>query len=193
MIDKIVIASNNRGKTKEIQAILENKNVVPQSEFKVPDVEETGLTFVENAIIKARNACRYSGLPAIADDSGIEVDALGGAPGVISARYAGEHANDLDNLEKLLEALIGVPDNKRGARFRCLMVYMRNEKDPSPIIAEGVWEGTILQRPVGINGFGYDPIFFVPEKGCSSAQLEAQQKNRLSHRSKALQQLLDRL
>jgi len=150
------------------------------------------LTFVENAILKARNACHFSGLSAIADDSGIEVDALEGAPGVISARYAGETASDRDNLEKLLEELAGVPDSKRSARFHCVLVYLRTNSDPSPIIAQGVWEGAILHQPIGANGFGYDPIFFVPEKNCSSAQLEPDIKNQLSHRAKALKQLKEK-
>ncbi len=192
MTEKIVLASGNAAKIREIQAIFGNKLIVPQSEFDVPEAKETGLTFVENSILKARNACYYSGLSAIADDSGIEVDALGGAPGVISARYAGENANDRDNLEKLLEELVDVPDSGRSARFHCVLVYMRTDADSSPIIAQGVWEGVILHQPIGVNGFGYDPIFFVPEKNCSSAQLEPNIKNQLSHRAKALKQLMEK-
>lgn len=192
MTEKIVLASGNAAKIREIQAIIGNRLIVPQSNFNVPEAEETGLTFVENAILKARNACHFSGLSAIADDSGIEVDALEGAPGVISARYAGETASHRDNLEKLLEELAGVPDSKRSARFHCVLVYLRTDSDPSPIIAQGVWEGAILHQPIGANGFGYDPIFFVPEKNCSSAQLEPDIKNQLSHRAKALKQLMEK-
>jgi len=191
--EKILLASGNVAKIREIQALLEDKIIVPQSDFNVPEVEETGFTFVENAILKARNACHFSGLSAIADDSGIEVDALGGAPGVISARYAGENASDWDNLEKLLEELVGVPDKDRTARFHCVLIYMRTASDPCPIIAQGVWEGVILHEPIGVNGFGYDPIFFVPEKNCSSALLEPEIKNRLSHRGKALKILTEKL
>jgi len=191
--EKILLASGNVAKIREIQALLEDKIIVPQSDFNVPEVEETGFTFVENAILKARNACHFSGLSAIADDSGIEVDALGGAPGVISARYAGENASDWDNLEKLLEELVGVPDKDRTARFHCVLIYMRTASDPCPIIAQGVWEGVILHEPIGVNGFGYDPIFFVPEKNCSSALLEPEIKNRLSHRGKALKKLMEKL
>ena len=190
--EKIVLASGNAAKIREIDAILDERVIVPQSAFNVPEAEEIGLTFVENAILKARNACCFSGLPAIADDSGIEVDALGGAPGVISARYAGENATDRDNLEKLLEELVDVPDSKRSARFHCVLVYMSTETDPSPIIAQGVWEGAILHQPIGAHGFGYDPIFFVPEKNCSSAQLEPDIKNQLSHRAKALKVLMEK-
>ncbi len=193
MTEKILLASGNVAKIREIQALLEDKIIVPQSDFNVPEVEETGFTFVENAILKARNACHFSGLSAIADDSGIEVDALGGAPGVISARYAGENASDWDNLEKLLEELVGVPDKDRTARFHCVLIYMRTASDPCPIIAQGVWEGVILHEPIGVNGFGYDPIFFVPEKNCSSALLEPEIKNRLSHRGKALKKLMEKL
>jgi len=191
--EKILLASGNVAKIREIQALLEDKIIVPQSDFNVPEVEETGFTFVENAILKARNACHFSGLSAIADDSGIVVDALGGAPGVISARYAGENASDWDNLEKLLEELVGVPDKDRTARFHCVLIYMRTASDPCPIIAQGVWEGVILHEPIGVNGFGYDPIFFVPEKNCSSALLEPEIKNRLSHRGKALKKLMEKL
>ena len=191
-MEKIVLASGNAAKIREIRAILNGKIIVPQLDFDVPEVEETGFSFVENAILKARNACQYSGFSAIADDSGIEVDALGGAPGVISAHYAGENASDQDNLEKLLEELAGVRDLKRSARFHCVLVYMRTFSDPSPIIGQGVWEGSILHQPIGENGFGYDPIFFVPDKNCSSAQLEPDIKNQLSHRAKALKQFMEK-
>ena len=190
--EKIVLASNNAGKVREINELLAEQEiqVVPQREFGVQEVEETGLTFVENAILKARNAARQSGLPAIADDSGIEVDALHGAPGIYSARYAGSGCNDQDNNRKLLEELLGLPEVRRSARFQCLMVYMRHASDPTPIICQGTWEGRILPQPEGENGFGYDPLFFVPSENCSAAQLGPQQKNRLSHRGQALRKLL---
>ena len=191
-MQKIVLASNNAGKVREINQILAGLDfeVVPQADFDIPDADETGLTFVENAIIKARHAAQLSGLPAIADDSGLEVDALNGAPGIYSARYAGMGASDTDNLHKLLDALQGVPEAERTARFQCLMVFMQHSKDPTPLICQGSWEGRILETPQGENGFGYDPIFFVPERNCSSAQLDAETKNSLSHRGKALKQLL---
>lgn len=188
----IVLASNNVGKVREINALLEVSgiHVVPQGELGVSEVEETGATFVENAILKARNAARHSGLAAIADDSGIEVDALNGAPGIYSARFAGVGASDRANLEKLLDVLRDTPAEKRGARFQCLMVYMRHGEDPTPLICQGTWEGRILFAPKGENGFGYDPIFYVPGEGCSSAELAAAVKNRLSHRGQALQALV---
>jgi XTP/dITP diphosphohydrolase len=190
-MNKIVLASSNPGKVREINQLLAGLDlrVVPQSEFGVPDAEETGLTFVENAILKARNAAEHTGLPAIADDSGIEVDALNGAPGIYSARYAGPGASDQANLEKLLAALEDTPDGERTARFQCLMVYVRHAGNPTPIICQGTWEGSILRAPRGENGFGYDPVFFVPTHGCSSAELEPEVKNGLSHRGQALRQL----
>jgi XTP/dITP diphosphohydrolase len=154
--------------------------------FKVVDVEETGTTFVENAILKARNAALHCKLPAIADDSGLVVDALNGAPGVISARYAGVNASDQDNLDKLLRELKGVPEQLRTARFICVMVFMEHADDPCPVIAQGIWEGRILEHTVGDNGFGYDPAFWVPGQNCTSAQLPATVKNSLSHRGQAL-------
>lgn len=191
-MQKIVLASNNAGKVREINQILAGLDleVVPQAEFAIPEADETGLTFVENAILKARHAATLSGLPAIADDSGLEVDALQGAPGIYSARYAGVGASDADNLNKLLDALQGVPEAARTARFQCLMVFMRHGTDPTPLICQGTWEGRILESAQGEGGFGYDPVFYVPERGCSSAQLDAATKNRLSHRGKALKQLL---
>ena len=190
--ERIVLASNNAGKVREFNQLLaaEEIQVEPQKAFGIGEVEETGLTFVENAIIKARHAARESGLPAIADDSGLEVDALKGAPGIYSARYAGPGCSDADNNRKLLEALEGVPKERRSARFQCLMVYLRHWEDPTPIICQGTWEGRILNAPQGDNGFGYDPLFLVPEQGCSSAELPAETKNRLSHRGQALQQML---
>lgn len=163
--------------------------VLSQADCMVPDAAETGLTFVENAILKARQAAAISGLPAIADDSGLEVDILGGAPGIYSARYAGEGASDADNNAKLLEALAGVPPDQRIARFRCVMVFLRHAQDPSPLIAEGDWPGLILEAPRGNGGFGYDPLFYLPEQGCASAELAAAEKNRLSHRGQALRRL----
>ncbi len=190
-LQKIVLASGNPGKIREIQAILADHPIVPQSAFNVVDAEETGATFVENAILKARNASLHCKLPAIADDSGLVVDALNGAPGVISARYAGVGASDQDNLDKLLRELEGVPNELRTARFICVMVFMEHANDPCPVIAQGVWEGRILDHAVGENGFGYDPVFWVPEQDCASAELSATVKNSLSHRGKALKALTD--
>lgn len=192
MSRRIVLASNNPGKVREFNQLLAGSEfeVVPQSEFGVQEVEETGLTFVENAILKARNAAAHTGLAAIADDSGLEVDALNGAPGIYSARYAGAGANDQDNLEKLLAEIRDVPDEERSARFQCLMVFLRHADDPTPRIFQGTWEGRILHAPQGDNGFGYDPVFYVPGEQCSSAQLAPEVKNRLSHRGQALQQLV---
>jgi XTP/dITP diphosphohydrolase len=187
---QIVLASNNAGKIREIQALLAGHTIVPQSAFNVVECEETGITFVENAILKARNAARQCNLPAIADDSGLVVDALNGAPGVFSARYAGIGASDRDNNEKLLRELQGVPDERRSARFICVMVFMAHAEDPCPIIAQGVWEGRILTHAVGENGFGYDPVFWVPEQNCASAELAPAVKNSLSHRGKALKDLI---
>ncbi len=188
-LNTIVLASGNPGKIREIQAILSEHPIVPQSEFHVVDVEETGATFVENAILKARNAALHCKLPAIADDSGLVVDALDGAPGVISARYAGVGASDQDNLGKLLRELEGVPNELRTARFVCVMVFMEHANDPCPVIAQGVWEGKILDHAVGENGFGYDPVFWVPEQNCASAELSADAKNALSHRGQALRHI----
>ena len=195
MPTRIVLASGNAGKLREINQILEGVafQALPQTDFDVSEAEETGLTFVENAILKARHACHYSGLPAIADDSGLEVDALQGAPGIYSARYAGVGATDAENLSKLLKNIENIPELERTARFQCLMVYMRHEHDPTPVICQGTWEGRILHQAVGDNGFGYDPVFFVPTENCSAAQLDAETKNSLSHRGQALAQLVERL
>ena len=192
---RIVLASGNTSKAREISAMLANRRieVLPQSAFNVTEVEETGLTFVENAILKARNAAACSGLPAIADDSGLEVDALQGAPGIYSARYAGSHASDSDNLAKLLATLANVPQAQRTARFQCLMVYMEHAHDPTPIICQGTWEGRILFEARGTQGFGYDPVFFVQTHHCSAAELPPTVKNNLSHRGQALRQLLSAL
>ena len=195
MSKTIVLASSNPGKVREINQMLGglHLSVVPQSDFKVIDAEETGLTFIENALLKARNATRHTGLPAIADDSGIEVDYLNGAPGIYSARYAGKNASDEQNLRKLLDDLVGIPEAERTARFQCLMVYLRHEFDPTPIICQGTWEGRILLELRGANGFGYDPIFFVPTHNCSSAELPPEVKNKLSHRGQALRALVSAL
>ena len=195
MSQKVVIATGNVGKLREFQQLLSRcgLEVLAQSEFDVPAVAETGTTFVENAIIKARHACLHTGLPAIADDSGIEVDALNGRPGVYSARYAGERANDQTNNEKLLDELAHVPDDKRTARYHAVLVYMKHQDDPTPLICHGTWEGRILRSPRGENGFGYDPLFWVPTHQCASAELDKTEKNRISHRGKALAELLEKL
>jgi XTP/dITP diphosphohydrolase len=192
MSKTIVLASSNTGKVREFNQLLGGLHieVVPQSHFNVADAEETGLTFVENAILKARNAAQHTRLPAFADDSGLEVDALHGAPGIYSARYAGPKASDAENLEKLLALLKDMPEEKRGARFQCVLVYLRHALDPTPLICQGTWEGRILTTPRGANGFGYDPVFFVPTHACSAAELPAETKNALSHRGQALRQLL---
>jgi XTP/dITP diphosphohydrolase len=192
---KIVLASSSQGKLREIQQVLAHLNMqlIPQSEFNVSDAEETGLTFVENAIIKARHAAQISGLPALADDSGLEVDALQGRPGIYSSRYAGEKATDNDNIQKLLTDLEGVEPPKRSARFQCVLVYMRHAEDPSPLIAQGSWEGYILEQARGQNGFGYDPIFYIPEQQRTAAELDSTIKNQHSHRARALAQLVERM
>ncbi|MGO2372212.1 XTP/dITP diphosphatase [Pseudoalteromonas sp. KG3] len=189
----LVLATGNQGKVNELAQMLSPLaiNVVPQSDFNVPEVPETGTTFVENAIIKARHAAKITGLPAIADDSGLEVDGLNGAPGVYSARYAGEHASDQDNIDKLLVELADNPN--RSARFWCVLVLMRHADDPTPLICSASWEGQITQSQDGQGGFGYDPVFYVPDLNCTSAQLTKQQKNAVSHRGTALKQLLSGL
>jgi XTP/dITP diphosphohydrolase len=188
-LQTVVLASGNPGKLAELAGILEPLGLAlrPQSDYGVPEVEETGLSFVENAILKARAAARYSGLAAIADDSGLEVDYLRGAPGIHSARYSG--GGDSANNDKLLAALQGVPAAARGARYQCLLVYLRHELDPTPLICQGSWEGHILTSPRGSGGFGYDPLFEIPDLGCSAAELEPARKNRISHRALACAQL----
>lgn len=183
----VVLASRNRGKLAEMQALLAplGYTLRPVSDFGDEVVDEPAPTFVENALLKARHACRVSGLPAIADDSGIEVDALHGLPGVRSARYAGDDASDADNNRKLLAALDAVDEPQRGARYVCALVYLRHADDPTPLIALGDWRGTILRTPRGSRGFGYDPLFHVIEQGCTAAELDPVQKNRLSHRARA--------
>jgi XTP/dITP diphosphohydrolase len=188
----IVLASHNPGKLQEMNYILSKLRieVIPQSRFDVPEVAETGLSFVENAIIKARHAARHTGFAAIADDSGLEVDALDGQPGIYSARYAGLGASDQKNLEKLLKDLKKTPEEQRHARYQCFIVYMQHWQDPTPLICQGTWEGCILSAPQGSGGFGYDPIFYLPSYHCTAAELPAEEKNRLSHRGKALRALL---
>lgn len=191
----VVLATGNAGKVREMQTLLEQAgiSVRAQSDFAVSEAEETGLTFVENAILKARNASRQTGLPAIADDSGLEVDALGGEPGIYSARFAGAGASDADNIRKLLNSLEGLPQSERRARFRCVLVYLRHAADPAPLICQGTWEGRILHSPSGAGGFGYDPVFWIEALQCSSASLSKDDKNRLSHRGQAMRTLLEQL
>ena len=191
MTQRIVLATGNKGKVRELSELLAARDVsiVPQSDFAVPEADETGLTFVENAIIKARNAAAHTGLPAIADDSGLEVDYLNGAPGIYSARYAGD-AGSAANNAKLLAALDGVPEAQRSARFQCVLVYLRHTDDPTPILCQGTWEGRILTAQRGDAGFGYDPLFYVADEGCSAAELTGERKNELSHRGQALRCLL---
>lgn len=192
MIKQIVLASGNKGKLREFSQVLGQWQVEvrPQSEFDISDADETGLSFVENAILKARHAAKITGLPALADDSGLEVDALKGAPGIYSARFAGPDATDQLNNAKLLEMLADVPEQQRTARFRCVLAFMRHADDPTPLICQGSWEGKILTQVCGDNGFGYDPLFLIPELGKASAQLEPEVKNQLSHRGQAVKQLI---
>jgi len=195
-MQKIIIATGNAGKLKELRELLADLPVdlISQRDLNIPDADETGLSFIENAILKARQAARLSGLPALADDSGLAVDVLGGAPGIYSARYAGAGANDALNNEKLLRELFPHRSNSPiKARFICVLAFMRHAEDPTPIICEGVWDGEILEAPRGENGFGYDPLFWVPAQHCSSAELPAGIKNGLSHRGQALQLLKARL
>ncbi|HEX5055709.1 MAG TPA: RdgB/HAM1 family non-canonical purine NTP pyrophosphatase [Gammaproteobacteria bacterium] len=188
---KIVLASGNPGKLREFQALFNGSGIelLAQSAFKVPSIEETGLSFVENALLKARNAALNTGLPALADDSGIEVDALRGAPGIYSARYAGNNAGDDANNRKLLTELAQTPDAERGARYQCVIVYLRHAYDPMPVICQGTWEGVIAHGYKGAGGFGYDPLFYLPEYGCTAAELTAEEKNRISHRGQATRAL----
>lgn len=189
---RIVLASNNAGKLREFDQLLAPKQitVIPQGEFNVEDAVENGLSFVENAIIKARHACERTQLPAIADDSGLEIDALDGEPGIYSARYSGQHGDDKAHNRLVLDRLQGVPYEQRSARFQCVLAFMRHAKDPTPLICQSSWEGKILEEERGQNGFGYDPLFWVPDKNCSSAELPKEEKNSISHRGKALQLLL---
>jgi XTP/dITP diphosphohydrolase len=192
---KVVLASGNAGKLREFSKLLSGSGLqcVPQTAFGVPDAVEDGLSFVENAIKKARNASRHTHLPALADDSGLEVEALEGQPGIYSARFAGPDAGDAANTERLLERMRDLPPERRAARFVCVIVYMRHALDPVPIVCTGTWDGRILDTPRGENGFGYDPVFGVGDSGRSAAELTAEQKNAVSHRAKALRCLRDQL
>lgn len=194
-MQRLVLASGNPSKLAEFNALLADAGfqVHPQSEFAVEDAEETGLSFIENAILKARHAARATGLPALADDSGLCVDALDGAPGLYSARYAGTHGDHAANIDKLLQEMRDVPDERRGARFVCVLALVRHADDPQPIIAEGLWEGRILHARTGDGGFGYDPVFFSPSHGMSAAGLPREVKHRDSHRGQALVVLRSRL
>ena len=194
-MQKVVLATGNAGKVRELASLLNDfgLDVVAQTELGVESAEETGLTFIENAIIKARHAAQVTGLPAIADDSGLAVDALGGAPGIYSARFAGIDATDQQNLDKLLVELQDIPDSERQAQFHCVLVYMRHADDPTPLVCHGSWQGTIARAPAGSGGFGYDPIFVVPEAGKTAAELTADEKRAASHRGQALKLLLEAL
>ncbi len=191
----VVLASNNLGKLREFREILGGMHIaiIPQSDLGVPEVEETGLTFVENSLLKARNAAKHTGLPALADDSGLEVAILNGAPGVISGRYAGPQADFNLNCKKLLSDLIAAAEDERAAHFQCVLTLLRHERDPSPLICHGTWAGRILDKPRGTNGFGYDPLFFVPTHGCSAAELPPAIKNQISHRAQAIAKLIQGL
>jgi len=203
-MQRIVLASGNAGKLREFSAMFAQHfadaevQLIPQTELDVSDADETGLSFVENAILKARHACQVTGLPALADDSGIEVDALDGAPGIYSARYSGDSSDQRDaaNNAKLLSELAAKNRTEgkvsRRARFQCVLVYMRHANDPTPQVFQGAWEGEIVEQPSGVGGFGYDPLFFVPSEGCTAAELSKERKNALSHRGQAIQQLLAR-
>lgn len=191
----LVLASGNAGKLREFQTLLADlgMNVLPQSNFNVSEVAETGLTFVENALIKARHAAEITGLPALADDSGLEVDALQGQPGIYSARFAGPNATDEENNQLLLERLKGLPESQRSARYWCVLVLMRHALDPTPLICQASWQGQILPAPRGQGGFGYDPLFWLPDQDCSAAELDSAIKNTLSHRGQAMDLLLKQL
>ncbi|ARA75169.1 non-canonical purine NTP pyrophosphatase, RdgB/HAM1 family [Pectobacterium brasiliense] len=194
-MQKVVLATGNPGKVRELASLLADfgLDIVAQTELGVDSAEETGLTFIENAILKARHAAHITGLPAIADDSGLAVDALGGAPGIYSARYAGVDASDQQNLDKLLLTLKDVPDAQRRASFHCVLVYLRHAEDPTPIVCHGSWQGVLTHEAAGSGGFGYDPIFFVPELDKTAAELTREEKNAQSHRGQALRLLLDAL
>ena len=192
---KTALASNNEGKLNELKSLLEGLplDLICQKKLKISEIAETGLTFIENAISKARNACLHAKLPAIADDSGLEVDALRGRPGIYTARFAGHKATAQENINKMLAELRGLPLNKRTARFCCALVYMRYPEDPTPIVSQAFWDGIILAEPKGKNGFGYDPIFYIPDKKVTAAQLPPEVKRKISHRGRALQGLVEQL
>jgi XTP/dITP diphosphohydrolase len=192
---KVVLATSTQGKLREFERLFSNSGleIQPQSKFNIPDAIEDGLSFVENALIKARHASRLSGLPAIADDSGLEVDHLKGAPGIYSSRFAGDNSTDEENISKLLLALDGIHPSDRSARYQCIIVLIEHANDPTPVIAQGCWEGSVAIQPKGSHGFGYDPIFYLPKFECTSAELEHEVKNRISHRSKAMKELINKL
>lgn len=194
-VDRLVLATGNPGKVSELQQLLAGlvETIRPQSFYYVPEAEETGTTFIENAIIKARHAAAHTGLPAIADDSGLEIPALDGAPGVFSARWAGEAADDAANCERLRDELLDLGPNERAAHYRCVVVYMAHAADPAPVIAQGVWTGVLTETPRGTGGFGYDPHFYLPALDCTAAELDTTTKNRLSHRGQALVRLREQL
>ncbi|WP_445494914.1 XTP/dITP diphosphatase [Photorhabdus sp. SF281] len=194
-MQKVVLATGNPGKVRELAQLLADfgLDIIAQTELGVNSAEETGLTFIENAILKARHAAQITSLPAIADDSGLSVDILGGAPGIYSARYAGEDTTDQQNLAKLLDTMKDIPDDQRQAQFNCVLVYMRHAEDPTPLVFHGRWPGIIAHKPAGNGGFGYDPIFYIPELGCTAAELSGEQKNAVSHRGQALKMMLDTL
>lgn len=194
-MEKIILTSGNRGKVQEIQQLLKplGWDVVPQTDWGFVEAEETGLTFIENAIIKARHAAHHTGLPALADDSGLAVAALNGAPGIYSARYAGSPCTDQENIDKLLFQLRDVPTHERRASFHCVLALLRHSDDPTPIICHGRWDGYITTSPQGDQGFGYDPVFWIPELECTAAQLTLAQKHQYSHRGEALRSLLNQL
>ena len=194
-VARVVLATGNAGKVREIVELLGDArwDLCTQSTLNVPEVPETGLTFVENALIKARNACEHTGLAAIGDDSGLEVDALDGAPGIRSARYAGAQATDAGNVALLLERMADVDDAARTARFQCVMVYLRHAADPTPLICQGTWEGVIVRAPAGAGGFGYDPVFRPEGETRTAAQMSPPEKNAVSHRARALARLVERL
>lgn len=195
MNKQFVLASSNAGKLREFSEMLAKQGIdlLPQSAFSVSDADETGLTFVENAILKARHASQATGLPALADDSGLEVDALNGAPGIYSARYSGEGANDAKNIDKLLGALKEIPDAQRTGRYQCVLVYMRHALDPTPLICQASWEGVVLTERRGEGGFGYDPIFYIPELSSAVAELSADTKHQYGHRGKAMRAFFEQL
>ena len=192
---KVILATSNEGKLKEFKQLLLNLDfdVEPQSKFNVPDAVENGLSFIENALIKARHASKLTGLPAIADDSGLEVDCLNGAPGIYSSRFSGKNSTDEKNISKLLSALVSTPLSERIARFQCVIVYMRHPEDPTPVIAQGAWKGLVALNPQGDHGFGYDPVFYLPELKCTSAELGQEEKNKISHRGIAMTKLIQQL
>jgi len=195
VVERLVLASGNPGKVNELESLLDGlvAEIRPQSFYYVPEAAETGTTFIENAIIKARNAAAHTGLPAVADDSGLEIPALDGAPGVRSARWAGDDADQTANNARLCDELIDLGPHERTALYRCVLVYMRHADDPAPLIAEGHWVGEVTDQPRGTGGFGYDPHFYLPEQGCTAAELDAATKNRLSHRGQALGHLRSRM